>query len=347
MANTFAFIIPAYNPDDKLVALVDQIQAQSDIPIFIVDDGSKDASQYIFEKLKNKYIYINIFILRNAINMGKGSSLKKVFEYIYLELPNIKGVVTLDCDGQHSVRDSIRILGELEKCNSCLVLGYREFNRNIPLKSYIGNNFSRFIYRLVLKKDFKDTQTGLRGLSRSFMKDCLSITSNRFEFETEQLVLAVEKKIPISEMLIQTIYIEGNKSSSFRPILDSFKIYFVLLRYSLVGFLSSLIDLIVFSISISFGLGILTSNIWGRSIGLLFNFILLKNVVFKDKDKSFFKFLAFIGYVYLIAFISASLQEEILNYFNSKVILTKIFVESLLFIINFSFLRTVIFKDNK
>jgi putative flippase GtrA len=344
MANTFAFIIPAYNPDDKLVALVDQIQAQSDNLIFIVDDGSKGTSQYVFEKLNNKFLYKNIIFLKDAINMGKGSSLKKVFEYIYLELPNIKGAVTLDCDGQHSAKDAIRILCELEKSNNGLVLGCRDFNRNIPLRSYIGNNFSRFIFKIVLKKDFKDTQTGLRGLSRNFMKDCLSIKSNRFEFETEQLALAVEKNIPISEVSIETIYIEGNKSSSFRPIVDSFKIYFVLLRYFFAAVLSSLIDLIVFSISILFGLSILNSNIWGRSISLLVNFLLLRNLVFKDKNKSFLKFSVYIGYVYLIGYISALLQVAISNHFDSNLILIKIFVESLLFIINFSFLRTVVFQ---
>ena len=269
MNNALAFVIPAYNPNDMLVVLVQQIKAQKDVLIFIIDDGSKDTSQYVFKELNNKLKYKNIIFLKNAINMGKGFSLKKVFEYIYLNFPNIKGVITLDCDGQHSVKDCFKILCALEKSSSGLVLGYREFNRNIPLKSYIGNNLSRFIYRIILNKNFKDTQTGLRGLSRNFMEDCLSIKSNRFEFETEQLALAVQKNILISELPIQTIYIEGNKSSSFRPIVDSFNIYFVLLRYFFTAVLSACIDIIIFSIAISFGLSILTSNVWGRSRPLI------------------------------------------------------------------------------
>ena len=47
--------------------------------------------------------------------------------------------------------------------------------------------------KFVLGKSFKDTQTGLRGLSREFMKKCLAIKSNRFEFETEQLALSANE----------------------------------------------------------------------------------------------------------------------------------------------------------
>lgn len=42
------------------------------------------------------------------------------------------------------------------------------------------------------------------------MKDYLSIKSNKFEFETEQFVIAIRDKINIYETDIQTIYIENN-----------------------------------------------------------------------------------------------------------------------------------------
>ena len=47
----------------------------------------------------------------------------------------------------------------------------------------------------------------------------------RFEFETNMLIATKEKDIKIIEVPVDTIYLEGNKSSHFNPLIDSFRIY--------------------------------------------------------------------------------------------------------------------------
>ncbi|MFV9984440.1 MAG: hypothetical protein AB8V03_01440 [Francisella endosymbiont of Hyalomma asiaticum] len=83
------------------------------------------------------------------------------------------------------------------------VLGCRKFTKDIPLKSYLGNTIYKKIYAFILGRKIKDTQTGLRGLSREFMKDCLSIKSNKFEFETELFVIAVHDKIKFMKQIFK------------------------------------------------------------------------------------------------------------------------------------------------
>lgn len=44
-------VIPAYEPDEKLLRLVDELKQQTDYKIIIVDDGSKNAeSKDVFFK---------------------------------------------------------------------------------------------------------------------------------------------------------------------------------------------------------------------------------------------------------------------------------------------------------
>ena len=129
--------------------------------------------------------------------------LKPYLTIFWTTYPQIEGVVTLDSDGQHSIPDCLRVLKELEEHENAFVLGHRTFSKDIPLKSYVGNNISKFIYKILLGRNFKDTQTGLRGLSKSFMKECLSIKSNRFEFETEQLAISVQQNLDIIEIPIE------------------------------------------------------------------------------------------------------------------------------------------------
>ena len=339
----YSFVIPAYNPNENLLHVVDTMIAKNKYKIFIIDDGSRADTQYIFDAMKENDRDKYVTVLRHAVNMGKGAALKTVFNYILVTYPDLRGVVTLDSDGQHSVADCLAILNELKNYENALVLGYRTFNKEIPLKSYIGNNISKFIYRLILGKSFKDTQTGLRGLSRSFMKICLSIKSNRFEFETEQLALSVNHAIDIIEIPIQTIYIENNKATSFRPLVDSFRIYFVLFRYGLSSIITALADFLVFMIALSFGVKVFMANMLARTVSIGVQFTLLDKYVFYTNAK-IINFILFASYVYIMGIISASTQIAFIKDFHMHILSAKVIVEGILFFVNFAFLRLYIFK---
>ncbi len=340
----YAFVIPVFNPDSELIEVIKGIRKKSNYKIFVIDDGSKSENQKIFDDIKELEDK-NIYLLKHAINLGKGAALKTVFNHILVNFPNIVGIVTLDSDGQHSTQDCLQILEELKNNEKSFVLGYRTFSKDIPLKSYIGNNISKFIYKLILGKDFKDTQTGLRGLDRSFMKKCLTIKSNRFEFETEQLAMAVNNNVDIIEIPIQTIYIENNKASSFRPLVDSFKIYFVLFRYGLSSIVTAAVDFIIFIIALSFGVNVFMANMAARTVSIGVQFVLLDQFVFYTKAK-IMNFILFAAYVYIMGAISAWTQISAVETLHTPVIFTKIIVEGILFFVNFAFLRLYIFTRN-
>ncbi len=343
--NDFAFIIPAYNPDENLIELIKDIRKKSDLRIFILDDGSIDSTQNIFDKLKSKELYHNMTFLKHEVNLGKGAALKNLFNHVLVNYPTIKAVVTLDSDGQHSVKDCLRVLYELEKEEKTFVLGHRTFSGDIPLKSYLGNNISKFIYRIILGRGFKDTQTGLRGLNRNFMRECLKIKSNRFEFETEQLALSVRKNIEMNiiEIPIETIYIENNKATSFRPIVDSFRIYFVLFRYAFSSILTALVDFLIFIVVLQFGGNIFISNIVARTFATFVQFILLKKFVFNTRS-GIKTFTLFYFYVLIIGGISSWLQMGISQGMGINEVSSKIIIEVFLFFVNFAFLRVFIFR---
>ncbi len=344
-SKNYAFVIPSYNPDYHLVEVVKNIREWSNLPIFIVDDGSKEDTKRFFQEIE-EINYEDVIVLKHAINMGKGAALKTVFNYILVNYPDIKGVVTLDSDGQHSIKDCLRVLEVLKDKNAPLVLGYREFSKDIPFRSYIGNNISKFIYKIVLGRDFKDTQTGLRGLNRDFMKECLKIKSNRFEFETEQLAIAANRNLDIIEIPIETIYIENNRASSFRPLVDSFKIYFVLFRYGITSIITAITDFVVFLIALDLGVSIFWANILARTVSIGVQYFLIGKYVFFSKA-SLKSFILFSIYVYVMGIVSASTQVLLVKDFNTPVVPTKIIVEGLLFFVNFAFLRLFIFSHKE
>ncbi len=115
-------IIPALNPEDKLIKLVKELKKDFN-DIIIVDDGSENKD--IFNKLKD---IKGCVVLTHEVNKGKGEALKTAYRY-YLKNFNKKylGVITMDADGQHLPSDAIK-MSELVEKEDKFILGTRLFN---------------------------------------------------------------------------------------------------------------------------------------------------------------------------------------------------------------------------
>ena len=76
----------------------------------------------------------------------------------------------------------------------------RDFRHDVPLRSKIGNVISRYVYRFLIGLKLSDTQTGLRGIPRRLAEFSLRIRANRYEFETEQLIVLTNERIGFREI---------------------------------------------------------------------------------------------------------------------------------------------------
>lgn len=222
-------IIPAYEPDERMVALVETL-VKADNYIVVVDDGSGDGYSHIFELVKQLLKDKGVVLVHNE-NMGKGKALKTAFRYILDNATDYIGAVTADCDGQHDILSIDKVAEALIENQDSLVLGIRRFERkSIPWKSYFGNVITLKVFHLISGIKVSDTQTGLRGISISFMRELIYIEENRFEFEMKMLLMT-KHKYPIKEVEITTIYdSKTNHQSHFNPWRDSVKIYKTLFR---------------------------------------------------------------------------------------------------------------------
>ena len=94
-------LIPAYRPDEKLLHLLESLQASGLHEILIVNDGSGPDCDEIFSGIQTRWSHVKI--LSHDVNRGKGSSLKTGFQYLLDHAPDsIAGAVTADADGSLS-----------------------------------------------------------------------------------------------------------------------------------------------------------------------------------------------------------------------------------------------------
>jgi GtrA-like protein len=175
------------------------------------------------------------------------------------------------------------------------------------------------------------------------MELSLAIRSNRYEFETEQLIAAKSAGFKFGEVSIKTVYIDNNSGSHFNPVLDSFRIYFVLLRYALSSIATALSDLLVFYILTVNGMSTLGANMTARAFALWVQFMLLKKYVFKS-TAGLPIFGAYVAYVFFSGYVSSVMQGQFAEHVIASPLLAKIVVEVVIWIFNFMFLRDIIFR---
>lgn len=90
-------IIPAYNPDSKLIELIGKIKKHNINKIIVVNDGSNISSEPIFEEISK-----DVILLKHEQNLGKAEGIKTGLKYIKQQ--NLKDkILIMDADGQHKI----------------------------------------------------------------------------------------------------------------------------------------------------------------------------------------------------------------------------------------------------
>ena len=244
-------VIPAYEPDEKLLGVLKEFTEKTDFPIVVVNDGSSESCRPVFDAVRG---FSRVTLLEHEKNRGKGAAMKTAFSYIKDHFPADEGVLTVDADGQHLLKDCLNVCKSFEEHPDLLVTGSRRFTGKVPIRSRIGNSITRGVFHLTTGSRVYDTQTGLRAFSVSRIPEMLGLHGDRYEYEIHQLLHCSSKGSGVLEVPIETVYIDDNSSSHFDTLRDSAKIYKVIfkflgptfLKFMSTSFVSFLIDFLSF-----------------------------------------------------------------------------------------------------
>jgi len=125
-----------------------------------------------------------------------------------------------------------------------------------------------------------------------------------------------------------------------------FSKYQTIITYILFSSLSFIVDIVSFSVILFFLKDkIMISSYLARTISSIFNYIVNKNIVFKNNEKKNIK--SMIMYFLLVIVnitISGTLVKKIYFFIHYNATLIKIVIDSLIFIINYFLQKYIIFK---
>ena len=352
--NEVVIVIPSLEPDYQLVDYIKELIGDYFNNVLIVDDGSSEKYQCIFDELEQ---IKGVDVIHHKVNKGKGRALKTAYEYIRSNYANVFGIITADSDGQHLAKDCYKIAKEMKKGKRALYLGTRDLlSDNVPFKSRNGNRITSTVFKLLYGKWLDDTQTGLRGFLVEDLDFMIGVEGERYEYEMQVLIDCVRNNIEFIPIPIETVYINNNSASHFNAFKDSFKIYKIILKnffkFFLSGITSAIVDLFIYYLLCylilpKFGLTNQTSIVWtsglvARIISSTVNFLLNKNFVFKFKGNSKCAIKYIVNCVLCICVSNAAVS--LLSKVTTVEWILKPLIDLVLYFINYKIQSTWVFK---
>ena len=350
-----AIVLPSLDPDDKFLGVVKGLVDAGFKHIVIVDDGSSEENQHRFSAAEE---FEACVVLHHGVNKGKGRALKTAFGYVMEKLPELKGVVTIDGDGQHLLKDIIACGQVMLEKGDQVVLGCRDFDLpGVPPRSVAGNKTTSRLFRICYGIKLSDTQTGLRAIPAEYLQRFCAIEGERFEYETNMLLNMKRMGIGFYEQPIETVYDPEDYSSHYNAVKDSWRIFKVMFKFMLSSLGSTLLDLGIFYLVLRFfGAAFgkyaeLGATVIARVCSSFFNFNANNSVVFGNKGSYRRAMLRYYCLCIPQMLVSALLVTLINGLFaNSLPIVAtviKFLVDTCLFFISYGIQREWVFSQKK
>lgn len=164
-----------------------------------------------------------------------------------------------------------------------VVLGGRRFTGHAPARGRIGNAVSRLVFRALTGARLHDTQTGLRGHPAELLTWLGGVEGGWFEYESNLLLQARTGGVRVDEIEIETVYLDANASSPFRPVRDSLGIYAPLLGLGGSSLMPAAVDWFGVITLMTLTADLLTSVVLARLVSGTLNFTLNRDLVFADR----------------------------------------------------------------
>ncbi|WP_226533636.1 glycosyltransferase [Microbacterium paraoxydans] len=345
-----AILIPSYEPGEHLVPLVRSLLAlRPGTAVIVVDDGSGPEYSRTFADAHRS----GATVLHHATNRGKGAALKTGLAYLADHHPD-EHVVTADADGQHTPSDILRIADELRSDAdigaASLVLGVRDLQGDVPLRSRFGNAVARGLFRAAAGWRASDTQTGLRGIPVPMRDWARAVPGERFEYEIEMLLRVRRSGFEAREVPIETVYLEHNASSHFRPIADSLAVMLPMVVFagsSLLAFLVDTVAVLVLTAILPAGAASLAAAIViARVLSASLNFTVNRRVVFR-RGGGPGRRRQVLRYASLASLLLASnfMWMQALTSLGTPLLAAKVVTEAVLFLLSYRLQRQFVFED--
>jgi glycosyltransferase involved in cell wall biosynthesis len=195
-------IVPAFNEQDSIVAVIEEIKATG-FPFVVIDDGSTDETRI-------RAISAGARTISLPFNAGVGGSLKCGFRYAIEK--GYQAVIQCDADGQHPTESFECLLDEANQKSNQLVIGSRFSGGEVTMDI---SKHRRLIMQVLSKSISRVTTSGCRLISQPLLGEfARSFPCNYLGDTYEALTVAVGRNYSVSEISAPLANRKSGKSTA-------------------------------------------------------------------------------------------------------------------------------------
>jgi dolichol-phosphate mannosyltransferase len=199
-------LCPVYNERGFLEEFYGKLRARYDGDALFVDDGSRDGSERILERLRDR----RTFLLRHPARIGYGAALRDGFETAVAK--RYEKIVTVDVDLQHDPGEIAAFRRMLEEHE--VVLGSRYAHGTAqacaPPKRLAINRYTAGLIRELFSITCTDPFCGFRGYRSSFLRKA-RLSEDGYGLGLEILLEMIRTETPFVEIPVEAIYVDHQR----------------------------------------------------------------------------------------------------------------------------------------
>jgi glycosyltransferase involved in cell wall biosynthesis len=214
-------VIPIYDHGSTIHALVSRLQAHG-VPIYIVDDGSHEATRAELERVVRDFPRVRLHRLEK--NSGKGTAMKHALRWARDE--GMSHALQIDADGQHDPRDLPRFFARAAERPEALIVGEPLFDASAPKARLYGRRLTNFWVCIeTLSMAVKDSQCGFRLYPLAAACGLIERAAlpRRMSFDIAIVVRLAWEGTPVENLPTKVIYPPGGLSH-FDMLADNVRI---------------------------------------------------------------------------------------------------------------------------
>jgi len=191
LVNELSLFLPCYNEEANLKNTVNKTlpiltKIAQKWELIIVDDGSKDKTGQIAQKLQKKYPQ-NIKIVTHSPNRGYGASFKSGFYTARYDW-----ITFIDADGQFDFYDIKGLLAVQKKTNADLVIGYY-LGRKVPIFRIWGSKLWQLGIFILFGLKVRDIDCGFKLVRKKVIDTIPELVAERGPFISSEFLIKAKK----------------------------------------------------------------------------------------------------------------------------------------------------------
>ena len=200
----YCVVVPIYNHEQYIESTLKRI-FPFNLPIIIVNDGSRNECTQVLNKLQEQYESVNVLHLPR--NGGKGAAV-----IAGLNKANADGyqyAVQIDADGQHDIEKLNELLAVSKGNPNVLVTAVPVYDESVPKARLIARYITHiWVWINTISFAIKDSMCGYRVYPLRATCDLLKRVSLglRMDFDIEILVRLYWDGVDIKNLPIKVIY---------------------------------------------------------------------------------------------------------------------------------------------